>query len=277
MDQDEDKLIGGLSRFEGEVAPRLKDLAKLLERLGRLKAVGRQAELLHAGDIDKQLQDALSLCEQAREQALATRELFGLFRLAPDEAGQVEWEQVFLKECRELKLAVEGEFPAYRVFPIEIKVALGQGLVMVNKRTVRTLHPKAVALRTAREIERLNRERFNPSQFMFALVRAYDLLAAEMVAKGSRKEAAKQQSLRRIYEVLAARTGAAGYSTSQFAFDIFRLRKGSDLVYGQRKLVFGPTRRPGEKGIEIPLPGGMRDTLASLEIAPVGSDYDGQS
>ncbi|HUW65893.1 MAG TPA: hypothetical protein VMW83_14610 [Spirochaetia bacterium] len=274
--QDSSTLITGLSQFEEMVAPRLLDLAKALTRLGRLKTLGRQAELLHPGDIEKQLQEAMTLCEQAGEEARTARELFGRYRLAPDEAGQEEWQRAFVKQCRELKLAVEGEFPSYRVFPIDIKVDLSHDLVMINKRTVRTLHPLAVARRIVQDIDRLNRERFSPNQFMQALVRAYDLLVYEMLAAGRKKEETKHQPLKRIYDILAVRTGAAGYSLSQFAFDLFRLRKEAEMVCSGRRLVFSTTRQAGYKGIEIPLATGQPETLASLEIAPVGSDYNGQ-
>ena len=267
--------LKGLDQFEERVAPALGELAKTLERLGRLKALGRQAELLHPGDIEKQLQETLALCNQAREQAVAARTLFGRFALVSDEAGQAQWEKAFLKQCRELKLTVDGEFPTYRIFPIEIRVDLGHAQVLVNKRVVRTLHPKAVAARAAREIERLNRERFNPNQFMRALLRAYKLLGDEMRVAGRRKEAAKKQPLKRIHEVLALRTGPGGYSLSQFAFDLFRLRRDSNLIIDGQRLVFDSTREAAD-GVETNLPGLRTEALGALEVVPVGSDYDGQ-
>jgi hypothetical protein len=268
-------MITGLSGFTENMAPRLAELAKALERLGRLKSVGRQVELLHPGEIDKQLQEAFALCGQAGEMARAAREMFSLFRLAPDEEGQREWEKVFLQRCREAKVAVEGEFPAYRVFPIDIRVDLAHDQVIVNKRVVRTLHPGAVVQRIVREIERLHGERFNANQFMQALIRAYDLLAYEALNAGRKKEETKHQPLKRIYDILALRTGASGYTQSQFAFDIFRLRREADLVANGRHLLFSTTRQAGFKGFEIPKAAGQPETLASLEIAPVGSDYHG--
>jgi len=269
--------LTGLHQFDEQVAPALGELAKILGRLGSLKALGRQAELLHPGDIEKQLQEAVALCDQARERALAARDLFGRFRLAPDEEGQAQWERAFLKQCRELKLAVEGEFPTYRIFPIEIKADLGHAQVLVNKRVVRTLHPKAVAAKAAREIDRLNKERFNPNQFMRALLRAYRLLGAEMQVDGRKKEAAKKQPLKRIHDILALRTGPGGYSLSQFAFDIYRLRRDSDLVIEGQRLVFDSTRETKD-GVEATLPGLRTGALGALEVVPVGSDYDdGQS
>lgn len=269
----EENAVTGLSGFDKTVAPRLAELAKALERLGKLKTVGRQAELLHPGEIDKLLQETSALCQQTGELARAAAEVFSAFRLAPDEAGQTEWEKAFLRQCREAGLAAEGEFPAYRVFPIDIRVDLAHDQVLVNKRVVRTLHPRAVAGRVAREIERLNKEKFNPGQFMNALVRAYDLSVCEALNNGRKKEETKLQPLKRIYDILTVRTGTAGYNLSQFAFDLFRLRRESDLVYNGRRLIFSTTKQTGYKGIEIPTAAGQKETLASLEIAPVGSDY----
>lgn len=275
--QEDSCLVTGLARFEETIAPRLLELAKVLDRMGRLKAIGRQAEALQPSEIEKQLLETVTLCEQTGELAQSVRDLFSSFRLAPDEDGQREWEKAFLRECRELKIVAEGEFPTYRIFPVEIKVDLNHDLVIINKRTIRTLHPRAVAQKVAVQIERLNRERFFPNQFMQALVRAYDLLTFEAMNDGRKKEETKLQPLKRIYDILALRTGTAGYTLSQFAFDIFRLRREVEMVYNGRQLVFSTTRQAGYKGIDIPKASGQTENLASLEVAPVGRDYHGQA
>ena len=53
-----------------------------------------------------------------------------------------------------------------------------------------------------------------------------------------------------IYRLLSARTGTAGYTLPEFAFDIYRLRRSSELVVKDRTLEF----THGKTGTTIAVP-----------------------
>ncbi|PSR33366.1 MAG: hypothetical protein C7B46_09925 [Sulfobacillus benefaciens] len=157
----------------------------------------------------------------------------------------------------------------FRVFPIEIKVDFANDLVTVNKRTVRKLHPVAVASEVEKELNRLYRERFNPNQFMKALLRAYQALIAEsMIKAGPQRKSGSTVPLVQVFELLSLRLG---YSLNQFAFDIYRLRSHPDRSYGGYQFIFGSGRDRGS--VVITLPGGQKEVLGSLEVIK-GGDQD---
>jgi hypothetical protein len=160
---------------------------------------------------------------------------------------------------------IEGEFPHFRIFPIEVRVDFANELVLVNKRKVRKLHPEAVAALVERELDRLHGERFNPSQFMKALVRAFDVLVAEAYVNGTPTQAVP---LRQVYELLTVRAGSSAYTLNQFRFAISRLRREGNLILEGRRIVFGSARNRSQ-GLVIPEPGGHTEVFGSLEVAPI--------
>lgn len=268
----------GLGAFEEHIAPKLQALAKTAARLGRLKSLEQQVGQLNLLEIPKLLQDMVQLSEDAANQAVALKELVGRFQLAPREIDQEAWTKVFTTECRNFGHMVDGEFPVFRVFPVDVKTDFAHDLVQINNRTVRVLHPKAVAALVNKEVAKLYKERFNLNLFMRALVRVYDALLAERQVAGldkGNKNLARSIQLKQIHGLLAIRTGASGYTLSQFAFDIYRLRTESDLVFEGRRLIFESTRN-ASGAVVIPLPGGQKENIGSLEILETDGDDDGR-
>jgi len=277
--ENETPVQSGISAFETHIAPKLLALSKTLVRLGRLKSVEQQTGQLNLLELLKALQDITQLSEDAGTQAATLQAMLNQFQVGAREVDQVEWTRIFTMECQNLGHLVDGEYPVFRVFPVDVKVDFAHDLVQINNRTVRVLHPKAVAGLVNKEVTKLYKERFNINLFMRALVRTYDALIAERQVSGmdkGNKKVARTVPLRQIHSLLSVRTGTAGYSLSQFAFDIYRLRTESNLVLDGRRLVFESTRNAGG-AIVIPLPGGQKENIGSLEIVEAEGADDGES
>lgn len=260
-----DMTIHGVAGFEEQVGPGLKDLAKLVDKLGRLKKVGGQVDLLNLMDLRKQLDEASRLAFEAQALAEEIGGKLSRYRVVSDSRDQTEWWERFRSAFHSGYPPVEGEFPTFQVFPVEVRVDFANELVLINNRTVRALHPEAVASLVEKEWDRLNRERFNSASFAKALVRAYDLLVFELKDKARGKNPGRSVSLFTLHQTLALKTGASGYSLNQFAFDIYRLRRSPNMVVDGRRLDFGKAR---DRGIVITYPGGQQEKLGSLELMP---------
>lgn len=260
--------IRGVSGFETEIGPSLKELAKTAEKLGRLKKVGLQTDLMNLMDLRKQLDEVHRLSADIKAMADTVSRQMEAFAVTGGSAEQIEWWERFRQAFHNGYPPVEGEYPIFQVFPVEVRVDLANELVLINNRTVRALHPVAVAGLVEKEWDRLNRERFNAGSFAKALTRAYDLLVLEMKTKASGKDPGRSIPLRVLHQTLALKTGVSGYSLNQFAFDIYRLRRSPYLVQDGRRLEFGSSR---DHGIVITHPGGRQENIGSLELIPEGT------
>ncbi len=254
----------GVRGFEEDIAPNLQGLAKSIDKIGRLKKLGQQPEIMNLVELRKQLEETRRLSIEIKEMVGVIQEQLEDFTLAPSTTEQSEWWRLFREAFHAGYPPVEGEFPVFQVFPVEIRVDLEHELVMINNRTVRALHPRNVASLVEKELDRLNRERFNTASFVKSLLRAYDLLIAEAKTKSSGRTIGAAVPLRSIHQVLSLRSGVSGYSLTQFAFDIYRLRRSGTLSVDGRRLEFGTTRNRG--GILITMPGGQQENLGSLEV-----------
>ncbi len=268
--------MSGLTDFETTIGSKLQALAKTLARLGRLKALEKQASQLNLVDMRKLLQDVRQSSQDSGVLAMELEELLSDFQLIAQESDQEEWMRVFVAECHTLGHSVDGEYPTLRVFPVEVKVDVAHDLVQVNNRIVRVLHPKAVAALVSKEVAKRYKERFNVNQFLRALVRVYDALIAEKISSTldhPQKNIIRSIPLKQIYSLLSIRTGASGYSQNQFAFDLYRVRTESDLMFEGRRLVFESTRN-ASGAIVIPLPGGQKEHIGSLEVVDMQDEQD---
>ncbi len=255
--------IRGVSGFENEVGPGLKELAKVVERVGRLKKVGQQADILNLMELRKQLEEIRRLSDDIQGLADTLVAKIDNFAVAPTGEQQAEWWERFRQAFHAGYPPVEGEYPVFQVFPVEIRVDLEHELVLINKRTVRALHPEAVATLVEKEWDRLNRERFNAATFAKALMRAYDLLLLEAKDKAGGRQTGASVPLGLLHQTLALRAGASIYGLNQFAFDIYRLRRSPNLIMDGRRMEFGSTRN---RGIVITHPGGQQENLGALEV-----------
>ncbi len=264
----------GVREFEREFGPQLEALVKTLERAGKLKRVGQQVELMNLVDLRKQLDDVVRLGDDLQMAARSLQTQLASFRIAPAAEQQAEWMERFRQAFTPGYPPLEGAFPTLKMFPVEVRVDFEHELVLVNNRTVRTLHPEAVAKRVMRTLDRLNNERFNAVPFARALLRIYDLLMYEAKDKGKGTAPGRGVPLQSVYELLSARVGASGYSKSQFAFDIYRLRRTPELVVEGRRLVFASSRNRG--AVVITEPNGHTDSFGALEVVEDRGDHEGE-
>ncbi|RIV22918.1 hypothetical protein D2Q93_08820 [Alicyclobacillaceae bacterium I2511] len=268
--------FSGVAAYEERVSPKLQALGKAIARFGRLKVVAKQAEQLNRGELSKLLQEISLGTDALREQAGSALGELEVFQIAESEADQVEWTRRFIKECAALGRTVEGEYPQFRIFPVDIKVDLTAETAQMGRSTVRAMHPKALASLVDSAVQKLERERFNGPQFLRAMMRAYEVLRAEMStqeAVNANRNRPTDVPLRQIHALLALRVGttANGYPLSQFAFDIYRLRRDMDLVIEGNRVVFLETRKPS-LAIILPLPGGQKQILGSVDVVPLGDE-----
>ena len=168
------------------------------------------------------------------------------------------------RAAAQLRLPLQGEFPDYEAFPLKVTVDLLNEQVTISRRKTTTLEPTALMREVQARHQALHRSSFNARRFMHALVEAYDLL----------KEAGRAKlmdvSLLAIYDMLTLRSGTGDYTKAEFAFDIYRLRRESDMLYDGRQLSF----LNGRKGnIPVPSAKGGVDLLGILRLVEVaGSD-----
>ncbi len=274
----DEETAGGLSFFAQALSADLVGLAKVAERVGRGKAIAKQVDFANRVEMQKQLDDLIRYADEVAVQARALKSSVDRFRMVATEADRDEWTRLFVEGCHAAGRQVDGEYPLFRVFPVEVKTDFANDGVYINNRLVRILHPKAVASLVDREISRLYKEKFNAASFMRALVRAYDVLLAERQVAESGKRIVTAISLKQIHALLAIRTGttASGYPLNQFVFDIYRLRTQTDvtLVSDGRRLVFTFTK-VARDAIVIPLPGGQKEHLGSLELTAVDLESGG--
>ncbi len=259
--------IHGVQEFEENLGPGLQSLAKSIDRLGRLRRIGTQVGLMNLPELRRQLNETSRLSQEIDDLSRDLHERLERFVLAALERDQLVWESRFKEAFHASYPPVEGEFPLFQIFPVVVRVDFEHEAVAINNRTVRTMHPAAVAAAVEKEWDRLHRERFNAASFAKALLRAYDLVIAEEQLKSHGKSRGASVTLRSLHQVLTLRSGVSGYGLNQFAFDLYRLRRSEYTVIEGRRLVFGTTRNRG--GIVITLPGGQSETLASLEVVEV--------
>ncbi|MCL6564158.1 MAG: hypothetical protein K6U87_14240 [Firmicutes bacterium] len=236
-------------------------LSRTLQRLGRYRRLGRQGRQLNLQQLRRDLEEVARLADEVRSRRERIAEQVSRYRFLASTGDAQEW-QVRFRRALQGKRPVEGEFPVFRVFPLEIRVDSAQELVEINHRTYRILHPEAVAELVLQLLARLEAERFNAGQFLRALAHAYDLAIAENASKGVHSRAV---SLRRIYELLTLRS-TRYYSWNQFGYDVYRLRQQGALEYEGRTVVFGSTRN---RGLELTSPSGRREVIGSMELVPL--------
>ncbi|MCY0875362.1 MAG: hypothetical protein OWT28_03690 [Firmicutes bacterium] len=267
--------FSGVGVFKENIVPQIADVVKTVERVSRAKALAGQVDKLNRVEMLKQLDDAIRFMEEATVKARTLLQTVSHYSVMTTEADRDEWTRLFVESCHSLGRSVEGQFPTFRVFPIEIKADLANDSVTINNRLVRSLHPTAIAKLVDKEIIRLHRERFNATQFARALVRASEVLLAERRWEEKDHKGSATVLLREIHTLLAVRTGGgmSGYSLNQFIFDLYRLRTQTDLTIDGRRLVFQQTRLAKDT-LVIPLPGGQKEILGALEVVALGGEGD---
>ncbi len=167
------------------------------------------------------------------------------------------------RAATQLRLPLQGDFPDYEVFPLKVSLDLPGEQATIGRRRTTTLEPLALMREVQVRHQALHRSSFNANRFMKALTSAHDLQRRAGRAKGM------DVSLQAIYEVLTMRTGTGDYTKNEFAFDIYRLRRESDMVFDHKRLSF----LNGRSGnFAVPNSKGGTDPLAILRLTEVEGD-----
>lgn len=151
----------------------------------------------------------------------------------------------FHEACKKEDIYLEGTFPRYEVFPFRVEVIPDKNLVLVNETKVRSLRPSVLAKAIKKEKETLEKAPFNVQNFLYALLRCYDLLVVERRAKTGVKDDVSI-SLKEIYKNLTLLLPwRKHYPIRLFAFDLYRLLKakaGQHIEIDERTMKLGSVR-----------------------------------
>jgi hypothetical protein len=197
--------------------------------------------------------------------ARATEAALAGFSAAESTAAAAGFAAEIARAASQLRLPLQGDFPEYEAFPLKIAVDLVAEQATIGRRKTTTLEPLALMREVQARHQALHRSNFNAKRFMRSLVEAYDLLKQAGKAKGM------DVSLSAVYELLTLRGGTGDYTKEEFAFDIYRLRRESDMVYDSHRRLSFLNGRSGN--FPVPNAKGGVDPLSMLSIAEVeGSD-----
>jgi hypothetical protein len=262
-DQERDMSIRGIEAFDAASDPLVNHVTRLTKRVARLNRLARLTQDLNLFDASRLLRDVQGALGDLSSDVAALAGVMERTVVAPTAADETAWAEAFEQALKDLKVPLEPgtAYPSYKVFPFEIKVDLAAETVWLNNRVTHVLRPRSLAKLVQNERERLYGERFNAGQFMKALATVYDLLKGDDGKTFS-------VPLRRAHEILSLRSGSAGYSLRQFAFDLYRLRYQSDMVYEGRQFVLNPSRSP-RGAVQVPHPNGGMENLGSYEMIEV--------
>lgn len=243
----------------GAVQASLDRLCADLKRMRRLAGpVVQSAERWELRPLRQRLADLASALKEAQTSTeRAQAELAG-FTL-PVQGPNVEvYARALEQAAREQHLDLTGGFPQYEVFPLTVKVDLQGEQIVIGRKRLATLDPRTLMGRIGRDVKRLLGSSFNTQRFMRDLVTCHGYIRASDPREG------RGVPLSKIHELL--QMGPGTYNRQDFAFDIFRLRRESLLVYGKHRLVFGHGRGAP---YAIPSARGNTELFTTLELHPV--------
>lgn len=169
--------------------------------------------------------------------------------------SEAEADRAFREACREAGLVPFGSFPRYYVPPVEVIFRREKGATAVGSRTVRSIHPLLIASAICAELQHLENQGYPAERLAPIIVRAHDLLVSESLRRTGK--ALQQVPIREIHDLIRSFASRANYSTTQFGYDIARLRDfmGRHSVFPTP--IFGDTRQITQ-GIPVPGPSSMQ-------------------
>lgn len=248
------------AELEGAMAEASQQTGKLRRQLAQIDKCIKAWDLKQ---LRQRLPEVKAALAEAGESASRLDTSLGAFEPSVQGSGLDDYTARLAEATRQAKVTLTGEFPEFEAFPLRIHLDLGQEQVIIGRKRTTALEPRQLARSIAEAQNRLHSSSFNARRFMQALLTYYDLLAQADRTTG------RQARLIDIYSLMSARTGGGGYSRLEFAFDIYRLRRESDMVQDGRRLSFGNTR---QGNFSVPNGRGGVDLLGSLEVVEVTPD-----
>ena len=235
-----------------------RSLDKTLAKVRKLsQQVSKATEQWDIRQLRQRLPELGSAIADASSVVLSAQEQLELWSPTSSTEAVAAYAAALERAARQLKLPLSGEFPEYEVFPLTVRLDLAGESATVARRKTTVLEPSALLRHVQRQHQAVHSSAFNANRFMQSLVAAHTLLKDSGKAKGH------GVLLTEIYRLLTIRTGSAGYSKQEFAFDIFRLRRESDLVYEGQRLTF---MHPKSGGIPVPNSQGGVEMFGTLEL-----------
>lgn len=235
-----------------------RTLAKTLARMRRLsQQVVRASERWDLRQIRQRLPELQAAVAEVSSSVRDAEELLADWSATASVEGVASYAASFERAARQLRLPLSGEFPEYEVFPLTVRLDLAGEQATIGRRKTSTLEPSALVREVQRQHQAVHSSSFNGRRFIQSLVMAHELLKASGKAKG------RAVQLSEIYRLFTLRTGNAGYSKQEFAFDIYRLRRESDLLYEGQRLSFEHAK---SGGIPVPNAQGGVEMFGTLEV-----------
>ena len=229
--------------LEQEFAQTTQPVVPLMRRLASAWKAVQTAQ--KAGDLST-LSSSLSQLKTVWEQILPDLEraahTVGTYDLKPYLADLFDRE--FREACAASNLPVDGQFPQYIVYPIQVHVDTNRMGVVINRKLHRGLRISRVIETIRTERSRLLARPFNAKSFLADIAAAYDGIIEVESAKNQVQMSGHDVGLRHLYQKLVPmRQWRADYPERFFAFDLHRLlRSGETHESGGRRLHFAPAR-----------------------------------
>jgi hypothetical protein len=154
------------------------------------------------------------------------------------------FDQEFREACAAAEFPVEGQYPRYVVYPIQVSIDINSMGVRINRKLHRGLRISHVMETIRTERSRLLARPFNARSFLADIASTYDGIIELESAKNQVHMAGHDVTLRHLYQKLVPmRQWRADYSERSFAFDLHRLlRSGETHEPGGRRLHLAPAR-----------------------------------
>ncbi len=235
--------------------------AAKLQRLSR--QIAKAAERWDLRFLRQRLPEAAQLAGTVAAAADRADARLRDWRAADSAAGVQAYAEAIEQAAQQMRLPLQGSFPDYEVFPLKLSLDLSAEQATVSRRRTSTLEPRALMAEVQARHQALHRSSFNQERFMKALTSAHALLREAGRAKNM------DVPLLGIYGVLTMRSGTADYTKSEFAFDIYRLRRESNMVYDHHQLSFLNAR---SGNLPVPNAKGGTDALGLLRLVKVEDD-----
>lgn len=224
-----------------ELAAAAKQLDNSIKAAAKAsKLIIKDKETGDLKDLDKAvraMEDALNIQKDALESLQSSLDSFD----RDEYITGGDFEKQLVKECRSAGIDVRknGDM-VYEMFPNRVVISADTQDVLIDKKRVSSLRPKAVAETIHAAQDKMQKASFNAERFLGELLNAYDLL----ILKKKKKTLDAELNLTDIYKIMVPMGRLKKeYDMQSFAFDIARLyRSGVTETKDGRVLDMGPSR-----------------------------------
>lgn len=216
----------------------------LMKQLSRVwKAVQRAQAVGDIETLSRDLTQSKAIVEQIApvlQRAADTASTYDVKTYLDD-----HFDAEFRGVCEAAGLRVDGRYPRYLIYPLQVRIDTRRMGVLVNRRFHRGLRVSRIVAVIRDERRRLLDRPFGAASFLADLVAAYDGLMELEKAKQGEDLPAQDLYLRRLYDRLVPmRQWRTIYPEGFFAFDLHRLLQSSEIhARDGRRIVLSPAQR----------------------------------